>query len=412
MRTNRVAVSAAALLCCVAVAACGSSHSGSGTRGGSANQAKTADRSPVVFELVSAKTTGVDLLDPYEAGAQAAVKAINASGGFGGRKVVLDTCNSMLTPAGATTCAHKAIANDPVAMWGCETNWSTIGLPIFAAKGIPSFNCLNTEQDFTDPTSFSIFPGGAVEFSAGAKYLCTMPDVKRIAWIAQADPSQMKAVPKALTPIVDACGKKISYEWFPFSAVDVTPYVTKVMRGKPDFVMIDVSGAAFVNLVKAFEQQGLPAQRIYSTSVAMDEQNVLKPGGSALNGTLWSSNLVNWDETSNPTIAAYRKATAGTADPLQVQSLWGWIQMYWFRSVAQHVGFANFNASSLMHFMKTANGEPIPGSRSLVNPGPAKAPALKQPYLQILRYVDGKFRLVTKNTDKGWINGVPRTLGG
>lgn len=411
VRINRVAGLVAALLCCAAVAACGSSNSGSDTAGGSAKQT-TADKSPVVLQLISAKTTGVNLLDPYEAGAQAAVKKINASGGFGGRKVVLDVCNSMLTPAGSTTCAHKAIANDPVAMWGCEPNWSATGQPIFAAKGIPSFNCLNSDKDFTDPTSFSIFPGGAVEFSAGAKYICTMPDVKSVSWIAQEDPGQMKAVPQALTPIFEGCGKKISYEWFPFSAVDVTPYVTKVMQSKPDFVMMDVSGAAFVKLVKAFEQQGLPAEKIYSTSIAMDENNVLKPAGSALNGTLWTSYIANWDDASDPTIAAYRKATAGEANPLQGLSLWGWIQMYWFRTVAQQVGADKFDASSLMHFMKTANGVPIPGSRTLVNPGPAKAPAMKQPYLQILRYVNGKFQVVLKNTDKGWVNGVPKALGG
>jgi ABC-type branched-subunit amino acid transport system substrate-binding protein len=403
MRTKRFAGVAVALLVALGLAACGSGKSSSTTAGGGSG-AKSS-KSSVVLYLVSAKTAGLDLLDHYSAGAQAAVQKINASGGFGGRHVVLQTCNSALQPAQAVVCAHKVVAAHAVAMWGCEPAWSASGLSVLQAAGIPSFNCPNTKADYTNPTSFSIFPGGTPEYSAAAKYICTLPGVKTVYWIAQANPEQQADVPPALTEIYNGCGKKISFEWFPFTAVDVSPYVAKIVQAHPDFVMMNVSGAASVSVVKNFGQQGVPASHIWSSTVGLDTGQVLKPAGSVMNGMLFTDELASWGQTSDPSVTSYVNATRGQSDPLAFESMWGWDQIYWFDTVAQHVGFANFNASTLIHFMKTANGVTIPGSRLLVNPGPAAAPAIKQPYSEVLRYNDGKLTVVTQGTHDGWVNG-------
>jgi hypothetical protein len=120
---------------------------------------------------------------------------------------------------------------------------------------------------------------------------------------------------------------------------------------------------------------------------------------------LFTAELDTWQQTSDPTIAQYVQATKGLSDPLNFESLWGWIQIHWFYTVAQRVGFSNFNASTLLHFMQTQSGVPIPGSRMLVNPGPSSAPQVKQPYSLILRYNNSKFTVVTQGTDNGWISG-------
>src|SRR5438876_12298687 len=101
---------------------------------------------PIHFELITFQLAGSDLLTEFKAGADAAAKKINAKGGFGGRKVVIDTCNSQLTPSVATACAHSTLGNHPVAMFGCELSWSAAGLAIYAKAGVPSFNCPNTTR--------------------------------------------------------------------------------------------------------------------------------------------------------------------------------------------------------------------------------------------------------------------------
>jgi ABC-type branched-subunit amino acid transport system substrate-binding protein len=121
-----------------------------------------------VFEVMSIDVPGVTLLPDITTGAQAAATAINAAGGFGGRQVVIHSCNTMNSPAAATACAHKSLADNPIAEFGCETTWSSSGLPIYAAAKIPSFNCMNTEQDFHDPWSFGIGGGAVTQSKVGA----------------------------------------------------------------------------------------------------------------------------------------------------------------------------------------------------------------------------------------------------
>jgi ABC-type branched-subunit amino acid transport system substrate-binding protein len=403
------------LLVSAGLAACGSSSktttraattpATSAPAGGTTTAAGTSG-TPLIFYLVSAKIPGLDLLDPYNQGGQLAVQKINAAGGFGGHPIVLKTCNSMLQPANAITCAHDIVQDHATAMWGCEPSWSASGaLTILQKAGIPSFNCPNTVEDFHNPTAFSIFPGGTAEYSSGAKFICTLPNVKSVYWIAQANPEQEHDIPIALTKIFSGCGKTIKFEWFPFTAVDVTPYAAKVTQSKPDFIMQNVTGAAGVSLLKAYQTQGYPASQIWSSSDAADTQNFLTPAGSAANGILMTSEMKLWTQTDDPTVAAYVAASTNIPNPKAFEPMWGWIQMYWFDTAAQKIGFSSFNSSALIHYMSTASDVNIGGSRSLQNPGPAPAPQLKQPYAQLVRYNAGQFIVQTSGTQDGWING-------
>src|SRR5439155_24065199 len=102
-----LAALAAALACVFGVAA--SAATGSNTA-----------KPPIHFALVSYAVPGSDSLTELTAGARQAAKQINAKGGFGGRTVVIDACNSMFSPATSTVCVHKLLAKHPVAEFGCE----------------------------------------------------------------------------------------------------------------------------------------------------------------------------------------------------------------------------------------------------------------------------------------------------
>src|SRR5438067_6389381 len=100
---NAIAGVIVAVLAGSGVAASASSGSGSSTRIDSSKR-------PVRLELITFQVPGSDLLTAMKAGAVGAAKAINAKGGFGGRKVIIDTCNSMLQAGPATSCAHTTLA--------------------------------------------------------------------------------------------------------------------------------------------------------------------------------------------------------------------------------------------------------------------------------------------------------------
>src|SRR4051812_47523355 len=51
-----------------------------------------------LIDVHALKIPAVDLLTPYMAGANAAADVINAQGGFGGSKVVIQGCNTQYSP--------------------------------------------------------------------------------------------------------------------------------------------------------------------------------------------------------------------------------------------------------------------------------------------------------------------------
>lgn len=403
MSVKRTVGFAAALVCALGVAACGSSSGGSGS--GHAGSGSSAGKSPVVINVVSAKIPGLDFLGPYAAGANAAAKAINREGGFGGRKVVITQCNSMFQPSVATTCAHKALAEKPMAMVGCEPAWGASGLRILGAEGIPSFNCLNGGTDFTSPYSVNVLAGGTGEYTAGAKFICTLPNVKRVAWIAQENTEQQQAVPPALTSIFKSCGKTVSFEWFPQTSVDPSPYVVKVVQKHPDFVMINDGGGILVSMLKDFRQQGYPTTQIYSSSAGLNYDEILKPAGAAANGVYFTDEVDGWDDSS-PDVAAYKKAMAGQSNPNDFASMQIYADIMWIYTAAKHIGFDKTTPRALLHYTQTANGVHIPLSRTLINPGPKGFPAVKQPYSEVLQWKNGKLVTVKKGTDNGWLKGL------
>ena len=409
-RDRRTAIClAVAALCTVPLAGCGSSSSS--TRGGTGSSAKAqatpavqSSKSPVVIALITFKIPSLDFIDDYYAGAEGAANEINAMGGVGGRPVKIIQCNSMLEPAVATECAHQTLAQHPVAEFGCETSWSASGLPIYAAAGVPSFNCTNSHVDYTSPWSFGLGPGAPGEASAMAKYICaTMPTVKRVAYLTPVNPEEQADIPPTLTPIFRACGKQVSFTFIPQTAVDMSPVIAAVMASKPDFIMTTIGGVQMVEVAKALQQAGWPSDKLSISDNALDKKNVLDPAGPYLNGVYVDAEWTGWGISSDPDVEAYQKAVQGASNPDSGNVVQGYMPVMAIYTAAKHIGFANFNSTTLTQFMRSANGIAIPMSRQILNPGPSVAPSVKQPYIQILRYSSSGMTVQTQGTDNGWV---------
>jgi branched-chain amino acid transport system substrate-binding protein len=353
--------------------------------------------------LITAKIPAQDLLTPMAAGADAAAKMINAQGGFGGRPLVIVTCNSMLEPAAASACAHETVADNPVAMVGCENNWVAAGLPIYAKAQIPSFNCLNSTEEVHNPWNFGIGPAAVGAYGAASRYACSLPEVKNVTMMLFDAPFARFLYNTAVSPIVKACGKTSNVVYVPVSAVDMTPYVQKAMQAKPDFVIVAVLTTTIVQTYKAFEQQGLPASRIAAADTVF-AHNLISQAGGALTGGIALAQFAPWGLTSDPEVAAYQEAMQGSpVDPHDPTVEWGYQYIMWLYTVAKQVGFNNFNSATLTDFMRTHAGVHIPLSRSLVNPGPSSAPQIKQPYAQIVQWTGTTFKVLPAGPNKdGW----------
>jgi hypothetical protein len=194
--------------------------------------------------------------------------------------------------------------------------------------------------------------------------------------------------------------------WVPISDVDATPFVVKALASKPGFVMDAVGGTTGTLVVKTFEQQGYPSNKIIMQSAELDDGVIIKPAGKALDGVYADDEFANWSDTSDPGVKAYLDATKGIPDNLSQGIQEGYIYIEWLYTAAKAIGGSNFNSATLTHFLQTANNVPIPMSRMWINPGPAGYPQAKEPYNQILQDVNGTFVVVTNGTDSGWVRGL------
>jgi len=366
-----------------------------------------ASKPPVRFAVISISLPGVPLLTDLNAGAQAAAAQINAAGGFGGRKVIVDSCNSSSQTAAAVACAHSTLSNHPILEFGCDTVWGNAGLPIYADAKVPSFNCMNTAADFNNPYNFGINPSGVGEARASARFACSRKDVT--SWLGLWPELPAFHADQALAAqIVQGCGKQVLPPvFYPLTAADVTPYVSKVVQANPGLVTFFAVGAQPVLFFKGFQQNDFPASRVTIPSSALVYDSVIKPAGSAIDGAYWLGEFVPWSDKKNPEVAKYLRAfKRSSVDPRNAEVENGYAYVYWFYRVAKSVGFDKFNSQSLVHFMNTAHNVHIPLSRTLFNPGPKKFPQQRQPYTQIAQLRNGKLNVVPTGAKKdGWVFG-------
>jgi ABC-type branched-subunit amino acid transport system substrate-binding protein len=359
---------------------------------------------PVVLALNSLKIPLVDLLTPYEAGAAAAAKKINAEGGFGGRKVVIESCNTQYQPATTAACARKALDKDPMAMIGCDPTWPNAGLPIFERAKVPSFNCINTEQDYTNPYNFGMTGGQDGDQRAAARWLCTKADVKKVLVFTQDIPFQRANAPKVIGTPLKECGKSASYVFYPTTGADLTPFVGKAARSKPDFVITLGGGPLAVQIFKQFQQSGISADRIIGSANAFAYEQVLKPAGDAMEGAIGTIETKSWGQTDDPGIAEYLKAMEGEDyDAQDTNPLTAYMSVMTVYTAAKEIGFDKFDTASLKEFMDSANNVQVPTTRDILNPGPEGYPQIKQPYVQIVQWKDGKLSPVLEGTEDGWV---------
>ena len=256
---------------------------------------------PVHVGLIAIQLPSIDLGRLFNIGADAAAYYINHHGGFGGAQVVVDKCNSMVTPSVALTCANQVLAQKPLAEYGCEITFSSSGaLSLFGKAGVPSFNCTNTVADFTYRWSFGVHPGATGEQGAWARYACTLSNVKKVVLIGQDQAEQRVDSTNAIQPVLKACGKDFGAVYSPVTPTDYTPYVQQALSQKPDFIMLSQSAAQTASILQLLAQNGWPASKVIVLDSSCNPSTTLNLAGSAAEGLLCGFAWKPWDDISIP----------------------------------------------------------------------------------------------------------------
>jgi branched-chain amino acid transport system substrate-binding protein len=408
MRTRSAIAGLLLAICAAGLTACGDDDEteGAGTSVSTTEAAGKIDPSkpPATFALITFKLPGLNYVDPFKAGAEAAAQKINDAGGIGGREVVIETCNSMLQPAAATACANRTLERDPIAMFGCEIGWSASGLQIYAKAEVPSFNCVNTDEDVTNPWSLGINPGGFGYQRGFAHWACDNPDIDKAVMLSYDNPLERRDLPRSVNPVFDGCGKEVDFVWFKTGGADVSVQVNQILDAEPDFVYSPLGGATAVVVFKGLQQAGITGTKLGGPDAGLDYETVIEPAGEILEGAYTFSGFDAWGDTDNPDVAEYLEAMESFEEHARNPGAqWGYAAVMWFDTVAREVGPKGFDSASLAEFTRTQTDIPMPLSRELINPGPKGAPQVKQPYVQVAQLKDGEPLPVTENTEEGWV---------
>ena len=286
MRARSTAAASAVIASC-ALAACGSSSSS----GGGAN-------APIKFMTITAVGSPIESFPEIQPDVQAAVDAINKSGGINGRKVEDIFCNTKANVDQALTCARHAVQDKVVAVVGENDNYDQQTTPILAAAGIPDVGVWSSGAtiDYTSKDSFPLTAGGWASYSATVFGMHDL-GVKRFA-VASID------LPIGLTQaaVAEKAGKSLGMQFagvvkIPAEGVsNYSPYAEQLKKLGAQGVLAILGQAQYQGIVNADAGIGYSPQ--LGTCVTCGESS---------KGLLLGSPFPVVSDTANPGIAQFLK---------------------------------------------------------------------------------------------------------
>jgi ABC-type branched-subunit amino acid transport system substrate-binding protein len=277
----------------------GCAGSGGGGGGG-------GDSEKITFRIVAAEGSGLTNYPDAQAGARAAVDAINAAGGVGGKQIELSFCNTRGEANQAVTCAREAVEDGVDAMVGNVDIFSTQSMPVAEAGGVPIIgNIVTNEMDATNPISYPLHGGNYATFVAGPA-LFQAAGQKRMS-IIQLDfastAAQAELVETAASDVgMDSAGVIL----VPASGVtDYSPFVQQVKERGADSALVLLGPAGLQGVYKAAGALGVDAQ--FAGTVFSFGESEAQAVGESGDGIWVISPFASPADLSVPGIAEYNE---------------------------------------------------------------------------------------------------------
>lgn len=329
-RKRRWTLGGVALMAVVpALAACGSASSGSNASS---------------IKLMSITSVGSELQNypDVKAGAEAAVKAINAAGGIGGKQIDLEFCNTQSDANQAIACARQAVTDKVAAVVGFTDTFSTAALPVLEAANIPAIG-LEPRGNPIEVTSKVSFPfdGGSATDSLAAPFGLKQAGAKSVVAVSADVPSAIANASLVKQGAQIAGMKYAGVVSIPTSGVtDYAPYAQQIKSMGGDSVMFNATVAQIQGLMKATQALGMKilyAQ--HGTAFGVDE---VKATGPVANGLLLVSAFPAYTDTSSSGIRSFNKDmdaagfnSPGLKRPTAINS---WLSVYAVKDLVDGVG--------------------------------------------------------------------------
>jgi len=187
-------------------------------------------------------------------GFEAAVDAINAAGGIGGKKVVMTTYDSLSTPEGVQTAARQAAAEEPSFIAFAAGSSGLVGAQaVFAQAGIPLFSVSAAGALlFDDPQEWYFTVGStppqlANSILGAAEQTLDTLDGAKFAFHGL-DSSTINGLWAELTPLLEAEGAEVVDVQKSTVGAPITNYTAQAQK----FVELDADAVVVFDLSENF----------------------------------------------------------------------------------------------------------------------------------------------------------------
>jgi len=275
--------------------------------GSDASQETTAEAELAPIKLMGVASVGAALSNypDVEAGAAAAVKAINDDGGVNGHMLEYSFCNTNGDANKASECLRAAVEHEVAAVVGRADIFSETTTGILEAAGIPDLGIFASGAiaDATSPMSFPMTSGNFGTYLA-AGYAAKAVDAESFAIVAVDVALAHTQADLAAAAAADAGYDDVQIIYVPAQGItDYAPFAQQLAETEAEFALTMLGPARTQSFYKATNAMGLET-RLLTTAYSFSDAEA-QGTGAAADGTWASSPFPNPVDTSNAGIAKY-----------------------------------------------------------------------------------------------------------
>jgi branched-chain amino acid transport system substrate-binding protein len=292
-----------------------------------ADTASTAGLTGSTIGLVAIQDQS-GLADDQFAGAQAAVSAVNASGGIKGHPLKLTRCSTNNNPAATQQCARNSVADSSVvANVSSVTGFSGSSSPILLAANMANVGPqATTISDFSAVNSFPAAVG-ALDSVAQALIMMQYKNATHES-IAYLQNPAAAALPGLVTKLAGG-GLTVNSVAIPGTVTDMTSYARALQGQKPDWIGLALQTYQIPPLLTTLSQLQITTPITLSST-----QNSIKLSKQFPTIPMYQPSLYNLDSAGYKTFAADMAKYQPTVDVNDHSTVTGWLGVEMFAQVA------------------------------------------------------------------------------